>query len=231
MNLKSSSILRRIIYVAFLLLVLYPYRQTFNLVQLDVLPHDAKPLGPIRLVLHVGPGKTATSTIQCNLASLERQGKLSELLAAKVVEIESCRPTDSQGRRRNMFYREQFYSTRGNAAPETMFDSEPTTPTSTKLTLHKDVVEGHSFFPSCISKWRNVNDEHSPPDCWSHSYLKYINNYRKDSSSPPELSHLRGKKNLFVISNEVLFGSFGNIHNPNRCNRIFADMLATLGAD
>ena len=71
MNLKSSSILRRIIYVAFLLLVLYPYRQTFKLFQLDIWPQDAKPPGPIRLVLHVGPGKTATSTIQCNLASLK----------------------------------------------------------------------------------------------------------------------------------------------------------------
>ena len=149
-NLKSSSILRRIIYVAFLLLVLYPYRQTFNLlVQLDVLPQDAKPLGPIRLVLHVGPGKTATSTIQCNLASLERQGKLSELLAAKVVEIESYRPTDSQGRRRNMFYREQFYSTRGNAAPENdVFESEPTTPTSSELALRtKQSSRGIHSFP------------------------------------------------------------------------------------
>ena len=61
--------------------------------------------------------------------------------------------------------------------------------------------------------------------------MKYINNYRKDSSSPPELSHLRGKKNLFVISNEVLFGSFGNIQDPTQCCRIFDGMLATLGAD
>lgn len=77
MGLKSSAILRRIIYVAFSLLVLCQYRQTFKfVVQLDIIiwPQDAKLPGPIRLVLHVGPGKTATSTIQCNLASLERNG-------------------------------------------------------------------------------------------------------------------------------------------------------------
>jgi hypothetical protein len=130
-----------------------------------------------------------------------------------------------------MYYREQFYSPSGNLASENMFD-EAVTPTSSKLTMHKAVVEGNSFFPECILIWANLNQTIlTAPDCWTRSYLRYIHNYQKDSVPPPELNHLRGRKNLFVISNEILAGSFGNIQDTNQCRRIFDGMLATLGAD
>ena len=194
----------------------------------SALTKDVKPQpGHIRLILHVGPSKTATTTIQCNLASLEWKGLLSDLLAAKIVEIEACRPTAAQGRKRNLKYREQFYSRGGNVEPEHIVFGSQAAP-STQLTMHKEVVAGHSFLPHCIPIWTTMNNEtttsFAAPDCWSQSYAKYIHNYH----SP------RGQKNLFIISNEELAGykiGYGNIDDPKQCRGIFDGMLATLGAD
>mmetsp|Transcript_24113 Transcript_24113/g.58237 ORF Transcript_24113/g.58237 Transcript_24113/m.58237 type:complete len:508 (+) Transcript_24113:157-1680(+) len=173
---------------------------------------------PIRLIIHVGPPKTATTSIQCTLAKAEKSGRLSKFLSAKVVEAESCRPTVKEARLRFDKYKDQFQHLSNKENNITiMKDDEP----NNMETLSK-VIKGRSFIPECIFKWNGLGDDYTTtslryPNCWGESYLNYIQSYRTAT-----------KHSTFVISNEHLAMTFGKFREQT-CKRVLDDVLSSLG--
>ena len=176
-----------------------------------------------RLIFHVGPTKTATSAIQCTLAFLEESGRLSDLIAARVVEIESCRPSDTtrgmtDHQSKISQYRQRFpfvtdFDLEHQFGPYVYKSSSASLP---ERTTYNDVVMGESNFRSCINLVLTYED--SIPDCWELSYKRYIQNY-----------YHGGNDTTFVISNELLVNDFGVVDKPETCAFFFNRMLTSLG--
>ena len=163
----------------------------------------------VRLVLHVGPVKTATSSIQCSLAELERTGALADLLSAKLIESESCRPWRKLKKERLDAYRERF-------GLESISDA------------HEAVVVGGSFLPNCIDgkAWNATlaaaggGTKNPPPECWSSSFGAFIDNYYSE-----------GALNTYVISNEILTTRFGKLEGEGLCEGVLNALLDSLPPD
>lgn len=60
------------------------------------------------------------------------------------------------------------------------------------------------------------------PECWGDSYLKYIQSYHNNGSGVK-------RYNKFIISNEILAGTFGKF-NKYTCSLVFNSMLSSLGS-
>jgi hypothetical protein len=103
--------------------------------------HDppSKPL----FVMHIGPVKTGTTTLQCALQSLAKNLEADGFIVA---ETESCRPENNT---------------------ETM----NLTWTKGGVATYDNVVLGKSFAPNCLAQ-HNENST-GMPDCWMESYAKY----------------------------------------------------------
>lgn len=172
-----------------------------------------------RLVLHVGPVKTATSSIQCSLAHLERTGGLADLLSAKLIESESCRPTKKQKAERLDAYRMRFGLE--SISNEVKGGKYP-------MSTHEAVAAGVSFLPQCMDgkAWNATlavaedGTKNSPPECWSSSFGAFINNYYSE-----------GALNTYVISNEILTVSFGTLEGEGRCEGVLNALLDSLPPD
>eukprot|EP00804_Cyclotella_cryptica_P024942 CCRYP_011839-RA/>CCRYP_011839-RA protein AED:0.31 eAED:0.31 QI:57/1/1/1/1/1/2/770/549 len=187
---------------------------------------------PLRLILHVGLPKTATSAIQCRLSDMERHDVLSKVLSAKIVEIESCRTEQFLHKVRIQQYLENF-----PLVPLHEIRNQSLSTSSSKYTTYERVIKGSSVLQHCLDIWitqlyqqqqqqqqqkqKQHNDSGFIPDCRGNSYQKYIHNYHQKGYS------------TFIISNENLaLPSFGKQEStPQTCDTLFHNMLHSLGKD
>lgn len=137
MNILGSSIIFRSRNVVDESIQIQPYRQ------------------PLTLVMHAGPPKTATSTIQCALRNLEHTVLTENHIA--VMETESCRPNPKP------FKQMGLNITRGGGA------------------TYDNVVAGAAFMPNCLTSW--LKNTSATPKCWTQSYGKYLEEQKHRGNS------------------------------------------------
>jgi len=144
-------------------------------------------------ILHVGPEKTGTTTLQCTLKELENNGILPSH-RFHVLEIQSCRHTDKQiqNLERNLTIIKK----------------------STKAT-YDNVLAGASWIPGCFFEFnRSAADEYtnrfaandskvSPmPDCWHESYERVMTELREnDRKTSSSSSVIVSNENMMVFIN------------------------------
>jgi len=168
---------------------------------------SVKNVRPARLIIHVGPPKTATTTIQCSLVGFEKaMSSTWNNTGIEVVETQSCRNFLAKDRMKQ--YKEKF-----------PFVADEEFEDDSGLTSYKKVVTRGAWMPACLGSWKapTANNTGGIPSCWE-SYKKFIlNHYRHDAN-----------KTTFVISNENIGGTLGNF-DSNVCAGMFQDMAASLG--
>ena len=103
---------------------------------------------PLYLILHIGPPKTGTTTIQCSLRALEESSFFPNNVA--IMETESCRP--SKADQKTIQVSQELKLGKGG---ENTYDN---------------ILLGKSFLPNCFD---NKNWDGTEP-CWKTAYLKYI---------------------------------------------------------
>jgi len=96
-------------------------------------------------VMHIGPVKTGTTTLQCALQSLSPSLRKDGFVVA---ETESCRPDINE-----------------TALPSNL------TWTKGGVATYDNVVLGKSFAPNCLGQWNESAT--GMPDCWTASYGKF----------------------------------------------------------
>lgn len=105
-------------------------------------------------VIHIGPVKTGTTTLQCALQSLSQD--LLSLDKFVVAETESCRP-DTPSTLSNLTY------TKGGVA------------------TYDNVLLGKAFAPGCLGQWsQNVT---GMPACWIDSYERFARQHAQQNHS------------------------------------------------
>lgn len=121
-----------------------------ELSKVDV-PSKNKPF----FVMHIGPLKTGTTTLQCSLQSLSRNLEMDGIVIA---ETESCRPDIDTTTFKNYTW------TKGGEA------------------TYDNVVLGKAFAPNCLGQW---DDESASgmPDCWMNSYVKFAREHALQNHS------------------------------------------------
>jgi hypothetical protein len=109
-------------------------------------------------ILHVGPMKTGTTSIQCTLRHLEETGMLHQH-NFKLLETENCRPS-----------RKVLKGHRDNGIQIT----------GGGKTTYDNVVAGQAWLPGCWMQWNKDNG--TMPSCWKESYQQYIQNHHQKHS-------------------------------------------------
>ena len=165
------------------------------------------PVKTPRVVFHVGPPKTGTTTIQCSLKKLAHGEKLNKL-GINVVELQSCRPGKVEQRIRMREYRAVFPNVKDTEFNTSQYSSMQ------ELTSYHRVVTGTSWLPACLGEFTKGNDL-----CWSESYLKYIHNYYK-----------HGNITKFIFSNENIANVLSD-RKVNTCRYLFDGILTSLGKE
>lgn len=172
-----------------------------------------------RVIFHVGPPKTGTTTIQCSLEYLEAEGYLQQH-RIKVVERQNCRPKEDVHVEILQGYMKLFPHEAGSVA-QLLQKNCPTDPKD--LTSYSKVIALHAWFPQCLIEWNNTMAQRQQrmkggvPKCWSDGYLKYIHNY-----------HRHQNVTTFVFSQENM-GNVLDQMGPKSCGVIFDGLLASLG--
>jgi hypothetical protein len=114
----------------------------------------------LHFIMHIGPPKTGTTTIQCLMQDL--QPILSESNHLTILETESCRPTSTRAEQLRTFY---------NITSEKY---------QNKYTLD-NVRLGRAFLPGCLRQW--TPRRRGMPRCWNKSYLRAIREQQQEGRS------------------------------------------------
>ena len=109
-------------------------------------------------ILHVGPMKTGTTTIQCALRDLEDTGVLSKH-NFKLLETENCRPSLRSTTNAQLIQQGYVPQKNGQAT-------------------YDNVILGQSWIPGCLMQWKKGN---GMPSCWKESYFEILK--RSNSST------------------------------------------------
>ena len=123
-----------------------------------------KPSHVVYFILHAGPPKTGTTSIQCTLREL--QPWLIQARNLAVIETQDCRPKQS---RKELTERYNLTFTKGG------------------IGTYDNIKLGATFLPNCWRHWqpqppakaKNANKDSvdrggGMPDCWNESYLRVI---------------------------------------------------------
>jgi predicted SnoaL-like aldol condensation-catalyzing enzyme len=110
-------------------------------------------------VIHIGPVKTGTTTLQCALQSLSQSLKKDGIIIA---ETESCRPDLDLS---ISTFTNNLTWTKGGAA------------------TYDNVVLGKAFAPNGLGQWSNDTDATGMPECWMQSYVKFAKGHAQQHHS------------------------------------------------